>query len=135
MKLLITNLLMMIGAILLCALWIPFAFIYTHIKFVAREIRRSDGSILANLSRYYHAIAFTLDQTGNAACKEPLNDWFTKDADSYRYGSPDQTVSHVTGVNERKLKLTFLGRLLAGILNAIDEGHTKKAADNPQYNE
>jgi len=133
MKKVLTNLLMMIAARLLMMVFGTFGIIYSTIKLVYQKYKRKED--WSRLARVYLDAAFGDDQKGNAIMREPFNDWFLKNKlGRYEYGNPDQTVSHVTGVNEAKGALTFWGRLLAGILNAIDEDHTKKAKDNPQYN-
>jgi len=130
------NLLIFIGAVILFVLVGMFAFIYTHIKFIARAIRKRDiAHLTGKLYVYYYQIAFGFDQTGNVICRDLFNDWFLKNKLTRKeYGNPDVTVSHVTGVNEHKETLTFLGRLLAGVLNTIDPKHTEKARNNEQYN-
>jgi len=132
----ITSLILMIAARLLMLTFGTFAFIYVHIKFTARAIKRGNIAHLRDkLKEYYHQLAFADDQKGNVLCRDVFNDWFLRNKLGRKeYGSPDLTVSHVTGVNEHKGMLTFWGRLLAGILNAIDEDHTTKARDNEQFN-
>lgn len=131
------SLILMIAARLLMLTFGTFAFIYVHIKFIARSIRKGSFKHLRDkLTEYYHQLAFADDQKGNVLCRDIFNDWFLKHTLGRKeYGSPDLTVSHVTGVNEQKRALTFMGRLLAGILNAIDENHTEKARNNEQFNQ
>lgn len=129
------SLVIFIGALLLAVLFLPLAFLYSHIRYIARAIRKRN---IAHFTRFidkrYHQIAFGIDQLGNVVCQDVFNDWFIKRDTKlrYDYGKPDHTVSHVTGVN--KESLTFFGRLLAGVLNAIDPNHIEKAAKNEQYN-
>lgn len=132
----IKSLILMVAARLLMLTFGTFAFIYTHVKFAARSIRKGSFKHFADKMRvYYHEIAFADDQKGNVLCQDVFNDWFLKHKPGRKeYGSPDLTVSHVTGVNEEKECLTFWGRLLAGILNAIDPNHTDKARNNNQFN-
>jgi len=132
----IKSLVLMIAARLLMLTFGTFAFIYVHIKFLARSIIRGRIShFTTKMEAYYHQLAFADDQKGNVLCRDVFNDWFLKNKLGRKeYGSPDLTVSHVTGVNEEKGYLTGMGRLLAGILNAIDENHTKKARENEQFN-
>jgi len=130
------SLTLMIAARLLMLTFGTFAFLYTHVKFMARSIRkRSWSHFVEKMTAYYHQLAFADNQKGNVVCRDIFNDWFLKPTLGRKeYGSPDLTVSHVTGVNEAKGALTFMGRLLAGILNAIDENHTQKARENEQFN-
>ena len=130
------SLIFMVSARLLMLTFGTFSFIYTHIKFTARSIRKGTFKHLSyKLKDYYYALAKSDDQKGNRLCEDVFNDWFIKRSATNRrdYGNIDQTVSHVTGVNEQRGNLTFMGRLLAGILNAIDPNHTDKAASNDQY--
>lgn len=128
----------MIVARVLMLVFGTFCFVYTHIKFIARSIRLGSFKYLANkLKYYYFEIAWADDQKGNVVCQDVFNDWFIKrDSQArYNYGALDHTVSHVTGVNKKRGNLTFWGRLLAGILDAIDPGHTDEAVDNEQFND
>lgn len=136
MNKLISSGIKMIAARLLMLTVGTFAFIYTHIKFVARSIRKKSWTHFRdNMANYYWLLAFSDDQRGNVIAKEVFNDFFLKNAlGRLEYGKPDHTVSHVTGKNEQKDLLTFWGRFLAAILNLIDKGHTRRAANNPQYN-
>lgn len=138
MKRLLTSLLLMIVARLLMLTFGTFCFIYTHIKFTARSIRLGSSKYLVNkLKYYYFEIAWADDQKGNVLCQDVFNDWFVKRNSEvrYNYGALDHTVSHVTGKNKELGNLTFWGRLLAGILDAIDPGHTEIAATKDQFNE
>jgi hypothetical protein len=133
-----TSLLLMIVARLLMLTFGTFSFIYTHIKFIARSIRLKSWKHLSNKLRYYYyELAWADDQKGNVLCQDVFNDWFIKrdSAKRYNYGKIDHTVSHVTGVNEKRGNLTFWGRLLVAILNLIDPGHTTDAADAEQFND
>lgn len=131
------SFILLMSARLLMLTFGTFGFVYTHIKFIARSIRKGSFSHLRDkLTSYYHELAFADDQKGNVLCQDVFNDWFLHHKLGRKeYGSPDLTVSHVTGVNEAKGCLTFMGRLLAGILNAIDPNHTEKARNNEQFNQ
>jgi len=124
----------MIAARLLMLTFGTFAFIYTHIKFIARSIRKKSWTHFRdNMADYYWLLAFADDQKGNSLAREPFNDWLLKNKLGRKeYGNPDETVSHVTGVNESKEILTWWGRFLAAILNLIYYGITERAANNPQ---
>jgi hypothetical protein len=62
------------------------------------------------------------------------NDVMLKKNPTKLYGSPDETISHVTGVNYLAKKLTKLGFILAFVLNKVDKNHVEKAANNNQNN-
>lgn len=84
------------------------------------------------ISKYFHDVAFSIDQLGNTMGAPIMNDVLLKDSNVYPYGDMDKTISHCTGVNEKNNNLTRWGRLLAWILNKIDPNHTTKAAVNEQ---
>jgi hypothetical protein len=87
-----------------------------------------------NMNEYYWWLAYADDLKGNVLCKEVFNDWFTKPTLGRKdYGRFGDTVSHVTGVNDHKGIQYMMGRVLTGVLNIIDNQHTDKAKDNPQY--
>ena len=134
-KKLIAAIAILIGARVLMLLFGTFAFIYLHIKWTARAIKKKSFKVLSDkLRHYYFWLAFADDQKGNVLCSEVFNDWFIKNKPNRKdYGTFGETVSHVTGVNEDREVMYFFGRLLAGALNAIDAKHTTKAKDNPQY--
>lgn len=104
--------------------WIlsPLFFIYAII---------TSGS-LKKLSDYFHNVAFGIDQLGNAMGGPIMNHLLLKDSSKYPYGDVDMTISHVTGVNYLSGNLTWLGRLIAKILNKIDKNHVQNAAQNEQ---
>lgn len=100
----------------------PLFFIYAILRF--RNIKR--------ISKYFHDVAFAIDQLGNVMGAPIMNDVLLKKDAEYKYGDPDMTISNVTGVNYLDGKLTKAGKLLAWILNAIDENHVQDAAKNEQ---
>lgn len=50
------------------------------------------------------------------------------------YRNPDETISHVTGVNYVAKKLTSTGYFVAHCLDAVDRNHVTKAAETNQFN-
>jgi hypothetical protein len=114
-------------------------FIWSLVKYTARSLRkRSWIHLVAYLDDYFHTIALSDDQRGNVVCRDLFNDLMIKRStpaiDRYDYGHEDQTVSHVTGVNEKSGYLGWIGIALAWALNRYDPGHTQRAAENEQYN-
>ncbi len=84
-----------------------------------------------NIDNYFYNVAFSLDQTGNVFCKYLFKDLLiTKNG--YEFGNPDETISHVLGVNKLQGTLTRLGKFIAWILNNVDKNHVENAANNEQ---
>lgn len=104
--------------------WIltPLFFIYSIIRL---------GSF-KSIGKYFHDVAFAIDQMGNVMGSPIMNDVLLKKDPIKKYGNPDETISHVTGVNYLNNKLTFLGMALAKILNYFDPCHVENAAINEQ---
>lgn len=96
------------------------------------------GTILSgnfkNISKYCHSIAFAIDQLGNVMGGPLMNAWLLKKNPSKLYGNPDETISHVTGVNYKSGKLTSLGYFIAHCLDIVEKNHVEKAAENDQRN-
>ncbi len=83
--------------------------------------------------KYCYDLAFTIDQSGNVLCAPVFNIIFIKDKTKGKlYGNPDETISHVTGVNYLAGNLRLPGLVLKWILNTLDKNHVEKAANNPQ---
>ena len=85
-----------------------------------------------NISKYFHDVAFAIDQLGNVMGAPIMNDVLLKKEPVKLFGNPDETISHCVSVNYYGKKLTKLGLLLAFILDFIDEGHIEKAFKNEQ---
>ena len=86
------------------------------------------------LLNYFHQLAFAIDQLGNVMIAPMANDCLLKKDSPKLYGNCDETISHVTGVNYLNEKLTSLGYFVAHTLDALDENHVTKAANNDQRN-
>jgi hypothetical protein len=86
------------------------------------------------ISEYFHWVAFSIDQMGNVMGAPIMNDVLLKKTSKHKYGNPDETISHVTGVNYVAKKLTTPGYFVAHCLNAVDRNHVEKAAENNQQN-
>lgn len=84
------------------------------------------------ISTYFHNVAFAIDQMGNVSGSVIMNDVLLKKNPTKLYGNPDETISHVTGVNYLSGNLTIFGKALAWILNRIDKNHVQNAAINEQ---
>ena len=102
----------------------PITMVYAVIKLAFK------GGLL----NYFHQLAFAIDQLGNVMIAPMANDCLLKKEPTKLYGNPDETISHVTGVNYENKCLTLFGYFIAHTLNAIDPNHVQKAAKNDQKN-
>lgn len=89
---------------------------------------------LKKISNYFGAVAFAIDQLGNVMGAPIMNDLLLKKDPIKFYGNPDETISHVTGVNYTQQKMTWVGKLIARILNNAEPQHVEIAAKTNQYN-
>jgi hypothetical protein len=83
-------------------------------------------SLFRAIDSYLFRIAKSLDQHGNTVCEELFNQLLIKKKD-IPFGDMDRTISYVLAQNRGNL--TLLGKALAWLLNAIDEGHLDKVND------
>lgn len=83
-------------------------------------------------SDYFHNVAFAIDQLGNVLGAPMMNACLLKKEPAKLYGNPDETISHVTGVNYQAKKLTWVGLFVAKSLNFVDKNHVEEAAINEQ---
>lgn len=84
------------------------------------------------LFKYFHDLAFGIDQLGNVMIAPMANDLLLKKDAPKLYGNPDETISHVTGVNYISETLTDFGYFVAHTLDAVDKDHVTKASENEQ---
>ena len=75
-------------------------------------------------SKWNEDLAIAKDQYGNGLGKYMFNDVVGKG-----FGNIDETISSRLGKNKKDHSLTFVGRLIAGILNDIEKNHVEKAVD------
>lgn len=100
----------------------PLFFIYAVIRL--RNFKK--------ISTYFIDVAFGIDQLGNIMGGPIMNDVLLKKDPIKLYGNPDETISHVTGVNYVSQKMTWCGKLVARILNNVEAQHVEMAAKNEQ---
>ena len=81
-----------------------------------------------SLNSYLFTIAKSIDQLGNVICAEFFNYILIK-KNGYKFGNEDVTISHVLGMNKKFNNLTFTGKALSWLLNAIDKNHVEKAIE------
>lgn len=113
---------LLIVAIVLAIIILPIGFGYQIISSLFRAV-----------NEYLFKVAKSIDQLGNVVCMDLFNDTLIKKG-GYRFGNEDVTISHVLGMNEKKNKLSTLGKVLAWILNTIDKDHNRKAIEYERKN-
>lgn len=79
--------------------------------------------------KHLYKICQGIDQLGNVVCAK-LFDVILITKDGHPFGNEDEVISSVIGKNERAGTLTFVGKMLNWLLNAIDKNHTIKAIEN-----
>ena len=110
-----------ITAILLFIIFAPIGLLYALIR----------GTWGGSFWGYMLDCAIGINQAGNVAMKYLFNDTMIK-AKGKLFGNPNETISHVLGVNKINNHLLFMGKALAWVLNKIDPNHVEKAANNRQ---
>lgn len=78
------------------------------------------------LDGYFFQTAVDIDRFGNHNFRTLLNATLIIES-GYPFGDFRETISSVLGKNERDLTLSLAGKVLVGILNAIDENHCQKS--------
>jgi len=119
------GLLLFIVAVVLMWALSPLFILYTIIRKLFK---------LKSLGEYFHNVAFAIDQLGNVMGAPIMNDFLLKKEPAKLYGNPDETISHVTGVNYKAKTLTDFGYFVAHSLDAVDENHVTKASETDQRN-
>lgn len=80
-----------------------------------------------NADNKFFVMAFSIDQYGNAVCKELFNATLIRPASRFPFGKIDQTISAVLGLNQRDEWLTGTGRFVVKALDFFDKDHCFKA--------
>lgn len=118
------NIILYVVSKLLYTLLAPITMLYAIVKLIFK----------GGLFKYFYDLAFAMDQLGNVMIAPMANDVLLKKDPAKLYGSPDETISHVTGVNYLAKKLTSLGYFVAHTLNKAEKEHVEKAANYDQDN-
>lgn len=122
MKQLISNWVLAVTALVLFIVLFPIGMLYS----IYRTINKST-SITEGISKTLFNLALGIDQLGNSYCYLLFNDIFIKDNTIHPFGNPDETISSVLGRNKLINNLSFIGKILDGILSLIDDNHTIKS--------
>ena len=119
----LTNFLLLIAALLLSVVLVPLGLLCTLCFCV---FRLSPYQALDYLNRLAGSLALSIDLLGNVICGDLFNTYLRKTG-GYSFGRYNQTISAVLGHNKALGTLTDLGRVLANLLNFIDEEHVENA--------
>jgi hypothetical protein len=85
-------------------------------------------ALFRGIDKYLFRMAKSIDQFGNVVCEHLFNVTLIKKG-GYKFGNEDVTISHVLGMNKKFNNLTFTGKALSWLLNAIDKNHVEKAIE------
>ena len=126
MKLILSITLFLIAWILIAVLF-PLAVTFVIIRGI---YKRKPVDWYRSTERYFFEMAYALDKFGNVLIAPLFNSiMIVKAPQKMLFGDPDETISSCLGRNKLHDNLTWVGRLLANILDTIDENHCEKAAD------
>lgn len=120
---------LVIVAIILTILFVPFGILFGLIS--AFRYRQSGRKASVYLSTLFLEIALAIDRFGNAACGDFFNALLIKHG-GYHFGVGHETISSALGKNQLRGTLTRTGKLLAGILDWIDQDHCFNSIDDFQ---
>jgi 8-oxo-dGTP diphosphatase len=85
-----------------------------------------------NRKKYLFSIALGIDQLGNVVCARLFNLTLIYQSSIHKFGNEDETISSVIGKNKQANTLTFAGRLLDALLDAIDKNHSIDAIEEDE---
>lgn len=105
------NVILFIVAVVLLAIAIPIAILYTAYKSVT--------SLLGK-------IAQAIDISGNIILADPFNDLLIVGI-GYKFGRKGETISSVLGKNKRDGTLKTPGKIIAAVLDFFDKNHCIKS--------
>jgi hypothetical protein len=124
MKELLKSTLFLVLAILVFPILSLVGIIYTTIK----HSSKFNYSLSKQLAPIVKSIALSIDGLANACSGELMNDTLLKKkkngelySKTYKYGKWDDTISAVTGVNEKRGTLNLLGEDLTDMLSLVLE--------------
>jgi 8-oxo-dGTP diphosphatase len=135
------GLILLIIAVIIGVIVIPFAFVYSLVTVLGKNLFLNYRSkwpgksllfgfmlAIADYNSYFKNCAISIDQAGNTVGYKLFNDILIKDG-GFKFGNPDETISSVLGKNLIQGKLRLLGRWLNSLLNLLDPGHTIKSIE------
>lgn len=107
--------LLLLLAILLAVVLLPIGFVV--------------GMFYSGRGEHLYKICQGIDQLGNVVCARLFDAILIKKS-GYQFGNEDEVISSVLGKNCQAGTLTFVGKALNALLNAIWKNHTIKAIEN-----
>lgn len=113
---------LLIIAVILFVLLAPFGIITSIVMIFVKDSRER----FVKFTDYPYSIAHTIDILGNIVCADLFNIVMIKHS-GYRFGARTETISSVLGKNKLSNTLTRLGKLIAKILDTIDNNHCIKS--------
>lgn len=84
-------------------------------------------SLKGKASGYFMSTAVNLDRFGNYEFRTLFNSILIRADSKFLFGDFEETISSVLGKNKRAGTLSKAGRMLAGLLDAIEKGHCEKS--------
>ena len=126
MKQFLTNILLLLIALLLAAIMIPIGFLITPI-FVF--VQSGADEAFNKIGSYFKGIAIVIDQTGNIVLEYAFNTWLIK-VSGYQFGNSQETISSVLGKNLVAGTLSMTGLWLANLLDSIQSNHCINSINN-----
>jgi hypothetical protein len=97
-------------------------------------IQKEDFDFWTTLSGYFLAVAHSQDQHANCHGMFLFSDLWISTGHGRLYGSPDETISHITAIAGSEGRTTWFGDFIHSMLDFADPGHTAKALHNDQVN-
>lgn len=128
------GLVLFIVAIILLGLLCLTSWIFTICYYVF-SFNWVDGFF--NLNDHFRRMAISIDKFGNIACGTQLRLMFIKrkSTNVHQFGDGTETVSYVLAINEKRENLSFTGKLMVDILEALDSGHMEKSINAHRLND
>lgn len=77
-------------------------------------------------NKYFFETAIDIDKFGNRNFRAFLNLTMRKSG-GYKFGNVNETISSALGKNQRDNTLSWFGKIICLILDAIDENHCEKS--------
>ena len=81
------------------------------------------------LFEMFGKLAIILDFAGNVLLARIFNDWAIEKG-GYEFGKTGETISSALGKNQKRGKLTVMGKNLCKVLDYIEENHCEKSINN-----
>lgn len=113
----------MLIAVVLFVILQPINFIY-----VVFFKLRSNSSLIKRISGYFRVTAIAIDRFGNVNFKALLNATLIREVEQgFSFGDYHETISSCLGKNQLYGNLTYVGKVLTWILDALDKNHCVKS--------